>query len=289
MHSIVPHAPRAFALGTALAAGLLLGGPGPAEPLQEYHSPYSVRFTHPVPELIGDIERGPRGDPRAQAAVPHAEWYSPLVRKRFGAWGPPARHYAPLPALEHRPAAWKRERVLATALLFQGYGYQHHHVPEWHPPADWPWKQTCVGHNGKGVDCSNFTAFGYNLAFGYKPSGDVKKQSEELEVPGPGEGRLTRVERIDRPATYAELVKRLRTGDLLYVRNRSGEVSHVVLWVGPIGHAPDGAPLIIDSHGEDVKDSNGVAIPCGIRLRPFHENSWYYHSASHAHRIFRGE
>ena len=49
---------------------------------------------------------------------------------------------------------------------------------------------------------------------------------------------------------------------------------------------PDGTPLILDSHGEGVKDSNGKSIPCGINLRPFRKNSWYFKSASHAHRLF---
>jgi hypothetical protein len=77
------------------------------------------------------------------------------------------------------------------------------------------------------------------------------------------------------------------TGDLVSIRNRSGKISHVVIWVGAIGRSPDGTPLIIDSHGEDVRDSNGEAIPCGVQLRPFRENSWYNQSASHALRIFQ--
>jgi hypothetical protein len=89
------------------------------------------------------------------------------------------------------------------------------------------------------------------------------------------------------PDSYEERVRALRTGDLLFVRNRGGKVSHVVLWVGPIGRSPDGVPLIIDSHGDDVRDSNGATIPCGVRVRPFRENSWYNHSAAHALRVFR--
>jgi cell wall-associated NlpC family hydrolase len=192
-----------------------------------------------------------------------------------------------MPGAEQKPLSWQRQRLIATALRFQGYGYQHHHVPDWNPPARWPWKHTAVGHNGKGVDCSNFTAFVYNLAFGIKPSGNVKNQARELQIPGPGPGRTTRAELIQKPGSHAEMVKALQSGDLLYVRNKQGEISHVVLWVGDIGQAPDDMPLIIDSHGDDVKDSNGVPIPCGIHLRPVRPNSWYYHSASHAHRILR--
>lgn len=273
--------------GVVLLGGLVYLAPA-ADP--SYRSPYTVKFTHPVAELLADIEHGRRGDVHDEAAVPFPEWYSRHIREKFGAWGPPARHYPAPTGVFNRPVAWQRERVLAVALRFQGYGYQHHHVPDWSPPAGWPWKETAVGHNGKGVDCSNFSSFVYNLGFGIKPTGNVKDQSEQLEVPGPGPGRQVRAERINRPASYAELTKVLRTGDLLYIRGKEdGPVTHVVLWVGPIGHSPDGTPLIMDSHGEGVKDSNGVSIPCGIHLRPFREGSWYARCFSHAHRLLHGD
>ena len=62
-----------------------------------------------------------------------------------------------------------------------------------------------------------------------------------------------------------------------------------MLWVGPIGRSPDKTPLVLDSTGGSVVDSNGNHIPCGIHLRPFLENSWYYHSASHAIRVWHEE
>lgn len=65
------------------------------------------------------------------------------------------------------------------------------------------------------------------------------------------------------------------------------KISHVVLWVGSIGKAPDNVPLVLDSHGDGVKDSKGKFIPDGIQLRPFHEQSWYYNNSSHALRILQ--
>lgn len=254
----------------------------------KYHSPYSVKFNFPVAELLGDLKGTPRGDTREESAVPFAEWYSPMVRKRYGSWGPPARQFPPPEGIARRPLEWKRERVIAIALRFQGYDYQHHHVPDWDPPADWPWKEVRSGHNGKGVDCSNFTSFVYNVGFGIKPTSTIKPQSEEMQMPGPGNSQTT-VERIARPENYADFAKTLQTGDLLYVRNNQKEISHVVIWVGPIGQSPDGAPLIIDSHGEGVVDSNGASIPPGIQLRPFRDKSWYYREADHAFRVLRGE
>lgn len=254
---------------------------------QTYQSPYSVTFVNDSAELIGDLKTTPRGDPHLESTIPFAEWSSHKVRQKYEAWGPPARHYPPMPGFNDRSAEWKRERVIAVALRFQGYGYQHHHIPDWNPPAGWPWKEVRSGHNGKGVDCSNFTAFVYNQAFGIKMGGGIHEQAEETHAHGPGENHQTRIQKIDLPKDYDQLQKTLKTGDLLYIRNKEGKIAHVVLWVGSIGNNPTREPLIIDSHGEGVKDSQGNSIPHGVHLRPFNKDSWYFHGASHAHRIIQ--
>lgn len=250
----------------------------------EYQSPYKLAFRVPESELIGDLERSQRGDPNLESQVPHNEWYSPKAKKSFGSWGPPRRHYPVPEGMAKWSPEFKRERVIAAASRFLGYGYQHHHVPDWNPPADWPWTKTAVGHNGKGVDCSNLTAFVYDLALGLHLNGDVHKQSEELTaLLG---NRPIHGKRIALPESLEEREKVLKTGDLLYIKNNAGKLSHVVLWVGDIGREEDGKPalLVLDSHGEGVKDSRGEPIPVGIRLRPYRANSWYHHSASHAIR-----
>lgn len=274
-----------LALGAGLAFALATQG-DPAHADGAYHSPYSVQFNTPVADLLADIDRAERGNPERESSVPHREWDSERVRRHYGGWGPPARHY---PAAEHaleQSAEWKRERTIAVALRFIGYGYQHHHIPDWEPPRQWPWKTTCVGHNGKGVDCSNFTSFVFNLGFGIKPNSDVSAQAKLESFPGPGAGRHTPVKHIALPKKYEDFAQTLRTGDLLYIRNNRGKLAHVVLWVGNVGRGPDKTPLIIDSHGGEVKDSNGVNIPCGIHLRPFRDDSWYHHSADHAIRVW---
>jgi cell wall-associated NlpC family hydrolase len=249
-------------------------------------SSYRVAFRYPVSELIGDLETTERGDPRQEATVPHREWYSAEARRRYGAWGPRPRAYPPLSDLDGRPLEWKRERVVATALRFVGYGYQHHHIPDWSPPPEWPWKHTCAGHNGKGVDCSNLTGFVYNQAFGIRMNTDVHKQAELVHALE-GKHHEVRVRRVDLPDAYADRVKALRTGDLVYVRGREdGPVTHVVIWVGAVGRSTSGVPLVIDSHGDSVHDDDGRPIPCGVQLRPFREKSWYNRCASHAHRVF---
>lgn len=261
------------------------GSPAVAQEGEGYRSPYRVEFSWPAHDLVGDLERTERGDRRLEAEVPPGEWYSRRVRERFGAWGPVARAYPPPLGVERWTAEQKRERVIAVALRFLGYAYQHHHIPDWDPPRDWSWKSTCAGHNGRGVDCSNFTGFVYNQGFGLRLNTAVGHQAEERYAAGPGRER-TPLHRIELPKSYRERVDALRTGDLLFIRSRGGEISHVVLWVGPIGRGPDDTPLVLDSHGEDVRDCEGNPIPCGIRLRPYRENSWYHRSASHALRVF---
>ncbi|WZO98558.1 NlpC/P60 family protein [Isosphaeraceae bacterium EP7] len=262
-----------------------LGLPVHAQELT-YRSPYRVEFTHRAAEVIGDLERTERGDHRLESEVPFHQWYTPRTLERWHAWGPPAAFYPRPPGVEHWPAERKRERVIAVALRFQGYAYQHHHIPDWSPPEAWPWMPTCAGSNGKGVDCSNLTGFVYNQGFGLRLNSDVHKQSEERSVKGT-DGRATRLHAVELPSSYDDRLATLRTGDLLFIRGKpGGKISHVVLWVGPIGRSPDGTPLVLDSHGEDVRDSEGQPIPCGVHLRPFRENSWYNRSASHALRVF---
>ena len=252
-------------------------------------SGYGVEFRHPVRELIGDLTETERGDPRLEASVPHREWYSERVRREYGAWGPAPRHFPVPPAAEGKSAEWLRERAIAVALRFVGYGYQHHHIPDWEPPPSWPWKETCVGRNGRGVDCSNFTGFVYNQGFGVRMNTAVGRQAELLEAQVGPEGRPHRLARVGLPEGYEDRARALRTGDLLFIRGKpGGEVTHVVLWIGPIGRSASGVPLILDSHGAGVEDDEGRPIPCGIQLRPFRERSWYNRCASHAHRVFGG-
>jgi cell wall-associated NlpC family hydrolase len=238
----------------------------------------------PPDDLVGDLLHGERGDPQRQSEVPFHEWYAAWVRHRYGAWGPPVRSYSALAGFEAEPLEWKRERVIATAARFIGYEYQHHHVPDWNPPGNWPWKSCCAGHNGPGFDCSNFTSFVYNQGFGIRVSSAVGRQAETRVARL--DGMHVPVQRVELPAPYVARRETLHTGDLLFIRGREGgRVTHVVLWVGSIGVAPNHLPLVLDSHGSGVVDEEGRAIPCGVHLRPFREDSWYNRCASHALRI----
>lgn len=250
-------------------------------------SGFGVEFRHPIPDLIGDLISTERGDPKLEASVPFDQWYSPAVRKRFGAWGPSTRAYEVLPGLDEKPVDWKRERVIAAALRFQGYEYQHHHVPNWDPPANWPWKEVKAGKNGKGVDCSNFTSFVYNQGFGVQITSHVVRQSEPATVfRQPGDQPIS-IRKIELPEKYKDRIQALKTGDLLFIKGSpTSGITHVVIWVGEVGRSASGAPLVIDSHGPGVKDDEGQSIPGGVQLRPFREKSWYNRCASHAFRLF---
>jgi cell wall-associated NlpC family hydrolase len=247
---------------------------------------YRLEFTHSVEAIVGDLEHTERGDPLRESNLPHSQWYSEETRRRFHGWGPKPRSYSPLADLPLAPVEWKRERVIATAARFVGYGYQHHHIPDWNPPPTWPWKETCVGHNCKGVDCSNLTSFVFNQGFGIRMSSAIRRQAEsDRAMEGHNESIAIRV--VELPRGYEQRQQMLCTGDLVYIRGREeGPISHVVIWLGSVGRSPSGAPLVIDSHGSGVEDDGGRPIPCGVQLRPFREHSWYNRCASHAHRIF---
>jgi len=63
-----------------------------------------------------------------------------------------------------------------------GLTYQHHHIPDWNPPADWPWKEVAYGRNSKGIDCSDFTSWTYNYGLGIKLP--TNKQRQRLRKSG---------------------------------------------------------------------------------------------------------
>jgi hypothetical protein len=251
-----------------------------------YQSPYQVELSGPIEEFCAIDQEPPRNDVRLESKTPYDEWYSQRIRRKFGAWGPEARHYPPISGFENIPPQWKRQRVLAVASRLIGLPYQHHHIPDWDPPGSWPWKQVAYGRNSKGMDCSNFTSWVYNYGLGIHLDSGIETQSSLEQVTGPGNKGYVQAKVIRNDGGYRNLVSSLKCGDLLYIKNKDGtKVSHVIMWVGEFGKSPDGAPLIIDCTGNDHKDSNGNTIPIGVNLRPFLEDSWYYQSFSHAHRI----
>jgi cell wall-associated NlpC family hydrolase len=249
-----------------------------------YVSPYRAVFQLPEADVETGLSRSPWNSDQEQSSVPAQAWYSRETRREWGSWGPPQRRYPEAPGWATRPVRWLQERVLRVALHYQGLSYQHHHIPAWNPPEDWPWKRVKSGHAGPGLDCSNFTGFVYNYALGVKMSTGIREQANMAHISGPGESGVLPVLRIEKQ-DYDTTVKQLQPADLLYIRNKSGALAHVIMWLGDVGVSPDGTPLVIDSTGSGHKDSQGNIIPDGVQIRPFTRDSWYWHDFDHAHRI----
>lgn len=277
---LIPSLLLALAIGAALPD--VAAGEDSADGAA-YESPYRVRLPWPDAELIPDLLDGERGDPRLEAVIAPSAWYG----ARVGAWGPQPRAYPPPALARDQSDDWQRARLVATALRFIGYRYRHHHLPDWDPPIGWRTPRPgSVEHDGKGVDCSNFTAFVYNQGLGIAISSDVQKQAATQTAVLNGAGRSFAVTTIPAQDSAAQWAQVLKPGDLLYIRPRHGDsISHVVLWIGAWGESAEGAPLVLDSHGADVRDENGKLIPAGVQLRPFRANSWYATHADHAHRL----
>lgn len=260
-----------------------------------YTSPYTLTFSCNAASLTADFAQSPRNDTTVESTMPYADWYDQAAYSAVErTWGPPPVQY-PAEAVPVEagcsPLQWKRERLVATAAHYIGRYYQHHHIPDWDPPSDWPYSQTLLNCQTPGIDCSDFTSWVYNYGLGIKLVTAVAIQAEPTTpIPGPGGlGSITPqvvAQSVgDVPPDFATLCDLLQTGDLLYIKNTGGEISHVIMWVGKLGSGPD--PLVIDSHDNEpvVYDSNDTAIPLGVHLRPFRVTQWYYTSFSHALRI----
>lgn len=227
--------------------------------------------------LVGVVR--PAAADAGDGVVPRSDWYGAAARARWGAWGPPARILPPPPGLVDDPADIAR-RVVAAATRHVGLGYQHHHLPDFDPPAGWPWRRVSAGKNGPGLDCSNFTSLAFNQALGIKLPTAIGVQAETLTVGGPGgRGRAALIRIV--PASFDEAVAVLRPADLLFIRSDAGRLSHVVLWLGATG----GVPRFVDSTDALRRGPDGAVIPTGVRVRPFLREGWYGRRFSHAHRL----
>jgi cell wall-associated NlpC family hydrolase len=253
----------------------------------DYRSPYRLAFRHSVEELAVGFDRAPWNSAAKESSLPVHEWSDRHIERKYGAWGPPARQYPAPPGLSRRESGWLQERVILAASRWIGHVYQHHHIPDWQPPAHWPWHKVAYGRNSPGIDCSNFSSFYYNYALGIKLDTGIHTQAARLTVRGPGGRGVLTISRLNHVA-YPELVAQLQPADLLYIKNDAGRVAHVIMWLGHVGVAPDRVPLVIDSTGGGHRDCLGQAIPIGVHIRPFAPESWYARDFSHAHRIIRG-
>ncbi|BAX92917.1 NlpC/P60 family protein [Mycobacterium shigaense] len=181
-------------------------------------------------------------DALPQTQDPPGRWYSKNAEGDYpnAGWGPRA-NALPAPDIPLNagcdPSVWKQERILAVAMRYiylpgnpLGLQYRHHHIPDWDPPTstyagvsednpdpDAPRGPAAWGA-GRGLDCSNFTAWVYNYGLGIKFSGDVHQQFDGTA--GPMGLRVGR----DGP---------FRSGDLIYLHpnGNTGHASHVVIYI----------------------------------------------------------
>ena len=161
-----------------------------------------------------------------------------LNNMRHDSWGPEAP-VCPAVIVPDKvdPVKWKRNRIIAVAKRYIGLPYTHHHIPDW------------VGPEGKGMDCSNLTAWVYNFGLGIKFTSKCECQAEGPRAPG-------RKLKKDEP---------LEPGDLLFIMNQRREfISHVVIYIEP--------DRILDTR-----------LKGGCQIRPF--KGWYKTHFIFARRI----
>ena len=168
-----------------------------------------------TPLIESTFSKSPTEDFVLRDSLPPTEVEKSNWSSCCGTYGPCARPYPKVIFPAGSPQVeWSRERVIAAAKKLIGLPYQHHHLPE-------------MG----GLDCSNFTSFVYNYAFGIRISSRVKRQANEA-------GRLLAPR------------ESLEPGDLLYLFDQTGqEISHALIY--------------LDS--EHIIDSTGP----GVQIRPF--------------------
>lgn len=202
------------------------------------------------------------------------------------------------------PDTWARQRLLFAASRLIGTHYQHLHLPGFDPAlvtgSTFPWSpvsgnsllQTTQDlRNGQpgtvanpyksaynsphpGIDCTDFSAYLYNLALGVQmhsgtstqvtfgtdsgptttnqPSSLVLDSAGSLLAPvfhtGPNYGTAI----PNAAGSLDGVIARLHPGDLLYMTGGDGRISHVVVWLGEYGTLADGSPsavpLVISSH-----------------------------------------
>lgn len=291
-----------FLLATGIWLGMAFASaeaqlPGQSAEQAGYVSPYQFAASVSDPSVTFDFQRNPRNLDNFLnwSETPFRDWQNFRVIERLhSTWGP---YYRPFPApvdVERRPEEWLQRRIVAAAAQLRNtVPYGHHHMGQWCAPDGPEWRAAHY-EPGYGIDCSDFTHFIYNYALGIQLKTGIGTQANLTEAPlRLADGREIRV--VGRrlldvqngyQKTYADLVSKLRPGDLLYIRGNPGlenRITHVIMWLGPLAVDTNGKHpnLVTDSHGAVVHDSDGNLIPSGPEIRPFLENSYYYRSFDH--------
>lgn len=242
-----------------IVLGLLIGCPSAsAEPGPEgFDYPFSCNRI----SLTADFAQR---DAMPHTDTPPSDWYSTDGHYLNRGWGPTSLPLPEVPVPGDAgcdATAWKRERILSAAMHYlnqpanpQALQYRHHHIPDWDPPTSTlrsgPAEPEDVeGHSpetwgpGRGLDCSNFTAWVYSYGLGVKFSGDVHKQF--AGTAGPMGQRIS----ADGP---------FELGDLLYLHSNgvADRASHVVIFVDD-GHVIDSRLNAQNLSGIQIRQRQG--------------------------------
>lgn len=240
------------AAAVCLPVGFARGG--------EWTYPFSCTWNSLTADFAGR-------DQLPQSHEPAADWYRTDAEGHYAnhGWGP-AADTLPAPAIPQGaqcdPRTWKQERVLAVAMRYiyapgnpLGLQYRHHHIPGWDPtvstyagaPEDNPDVDNPDGPTawspGKGLDCSNFTAWVYNYGLGIKFGGDVHRQADGTA--GLMGGRIPKQGPFE-------------PGDLIYLHPNgdAGRASHVVIYLDD-GHILDSRANAQNRIGVQIRDRVG--------------------------------
>lgn len=229
-----------------------------------------------------------------QTGLDKSLWTTPAAYGHLS-WGPSPLIY-PVVSIPTGcdPTTWQQKRVLAAASLIvrQQFNYCHHYIPAWDskgllfagsPSYCYSGSTTGTGAGSSansanqatqmGVDCSNFTAFLYNFAFGgIRFTGDVQSQGGTMAgaaaandygtawAPGTAFARPANMTALITPGNPAYQQYPFQPGDLLFIgpteaEALQGQISHVVVWTGL--RAPDGRYLTVESYGVVNNNKDG--------------------------------
>lgn len=242
------------AIAVFLPVGLARAGNG------DFAYPFSCSW----PSLTADFAGR---DQLPESHQPAADWYRTDAEGHYTnhGWGPAADNL-PAPVIPQgaqcNSRTWKQERILAVAMRYiyapgnaLGLQYRHHHIPGWDPatstyagaPEDNPDPDNPDGpaawSPGRGLDCSNFTAWVYNYGLGIKFGGDVHRQADGTA--GPMGGRIPQQGPFE-------------PGDLVYLHPNgdAGRASHVVIYLDD-GHILDSRVNAQNRVGVQIRDRVG--------------------------------
>ena len=223
----------------------------------------------------------------AQTALDPSLWKTPAAYGHLS-WGPsPSIYPAVTIPTGCDPTMWQQQRILAAAsfIVQKQFNYCHHYIPAWDSKGIvFPGNTSSYCYSGSasstgagasspsanqatqmGVDCSNFTAFLYNFAFGaIRFTGDVQSQGGSMtnSVTANNYGTAWAPGTVfDRPTNWTSMITPgsadyqkypFQPGDLLFIGPteavaKQGQISHVVMWTGL--KSPDGRYLTVESYG----------------------------------------